>query len=80
MFKKDLLKHKKNPLTQIWEFGVPDFSYGEMIPAAQVFPNNTGGFITTDMENIVHNPLIIDDIAHQISKVTKGVTCMKWID
>jgi hypothetical protein len=46
-----------------------------MIPASQVFPNNTGGFITTDMENIVHNPKIIEDICAQISKVNLPVAC-----
>jgi hypothetical protein len=40
-----------------------------MIPASEVFPNNSGGFITTDMENITYNPNIIDDILSQIDKL-----------
>ena len=72
MFSRRLTKHKKEISTQIWEFGVPDFSVAEMIPARQVFPDNSGGFITTDMQNIMKNPNIINEITAQVEKVTMG--------
>lgn len=54
----------------MWEFGVPDFSYSEMIPASEIFPNNSGGFVTTDMTNIASNPQIIESIHTEVGKVT----------
>lgn len=68
IFSRNLTKHKKEPSTQIWEFGVSNFAEGKMVPAMQVFPNNSGGFVTTDMENIVHNPSIITEISAQVAK------------
>lgn len=64
-----MTRHKKEPSTQIWEFGVPDLSTGDMLPPEQVFPNYSGGFITTDAKNIIHRPGIIDDISEQVAKV-----------
>lgn len=69
-FGRNLTKHKKEAATRMWEFGVPDFSYGEMIPAKEIFPNHSGGFVTTDMSNISSNPLIIQTIYSEIKKVT----------
>ncbi|KAI7903567.1 uncharacterized protein BX663DRAFT_506922 [Cokeromyces recurvatus] len=68
LFNRSMLKHKKEPTTQIWEFGVHDLSSDEIASACEVFPNNTGGFITTDIENIVNNPDIINTISRQIKK------------
>lgn len=75
MFSRNLTKHKKEPSTQIWEFGVPNFAEGKMVPAKQVFPNNSGGFVMTDMENIAHNPSIITDISAQVAKVGPCSLC-----
>ncbi|KAI9254946.1 hypothetical protein EDC94DRAFT_231059 [Helicostylum pulchrum] len=68
-FSRNLTKHKKEAATQIWEYGVPDYSYAEILPASEIFPNHSGGFITTDMENIIHNPAIINIISEEITKV-----------
>ncbi|KAL9543406.1 hypothetical protein MBANPS3_008134 [Mucor bainieri] len=65
---KSLLKHKREPVTQIWEFGVPNFYYGDIKPACEVFPQHSGGFITTDTANIINNPHIIEGIFSQIRK------------
>ncbi|KAF1801846.1 hypothetical protein FB192DRAFT_1374934 [Mucor lusitanicus] len=65
---KNLLKHKREPVTQIWEFGVPNFYYGDIEPACEVFPQHSGGFITTDAVNMVNNPHIIESICSQIKK------------
>lgn len=73
-FSRNLTKHKKEAATQMWEFGVPDFSYSEMIPASEIFPNHSGGFVTTDMKNIVSNPLIIEAIHAEINKVKKEIS------
>jgi hypothetical protein len=48
---------------------VPDLSFAEMIPAVEVFPKNTGGFVTTDAANMIANPDIIDIILAQVRKV-----------
>lgn len=69
MFNKSLLKHKREAGTQLWEFGVPDFSYGEMIPPCQIFPDYSGGFITTDVQNILQNPFIVNTIIEQKNRV-----------
>lgn len=65
-----MTKHKKEAATQIWEYGVPDYSYPEILPACEIFPNHSGGFITTDMENITQNPLIINNIIEEITRVS----------
>ncbi|KAL7310018.1 hypothetical protein PS15m_010827 [Mucor circinelloides] len=65
---KSLLKHKREPVTQIWEFGIPNFYYGDIEPACEVFPQHSGGFVTTDAANIVHNPHIIEGICNQIKR------------
>lgn len=69
IFSRSLLKHKRKSGTQLWEFGVPDYSYGEMIPPCQVFPAYSGGFITTDVQNILQNPFIVNTIIEQKKKV-----------
>ncbi|KAG2204964.1 hypothetical protein INT47_002588, partial [Mucor saturninus] len=68
-FNRNLSKHKKEAATRMWEFGVPDFSYGDMIPAKEIFPKNSGGFVTTDMSNLSSNPLIIQTIHSEINKL-----------
>lgn len=50
---------------------MPDLLVGEVLPACRIFPDNSGGFITTDIQNIVRNPAIIDEISDQIEKVKK---------
>lgn len=69
LFSKSLTRHKKEPSTQLWEFGIPDLSVERMLPPEQVFPNYSGGFITTDATNIICRPSIIDDICNEIEKV-----------
>ncbi|RCH87989.1 hypothetical protein CU097_000789, partial [Rhizopus azygosporus] len=79
IFTKSLTRHKKEPSTQIWEFGVPDLSTGDMLPPEQVFPNYSGGFITTDAKNIIHRPGIIDDISEQVAKLNADTIANgKW--
>ncbi|CEG75061.1 hypothetical protein RMATCC62417_10169 [Rhizopus microsporus] len=79
VFTKNLTRHKKEPSTQIWEFGVPDLSTGDMLPPEQVFPNYSGGFITTDAKNIIHRPDIIDDISEQVAKLNADTIANgKW--
>ncbi|KAI8064024.1 hypothetical protein BDF21DRAFT_466708 [Thamnidium elegans] len=68
-FSRNLTKHKKETATQIWEYGVPDYSYAEILPASEIFPNHSGGFVTTDMENIAHNPAIIGIINEEIARL-----------
>lgn len=48
------------------------------MPACRAFPNNSGGFVTTDVQNIVQNPMIIDDISAQIEKVM-AQDYIKWL-
>ncbi|KAI8085860.1 uncharacterized protein B0P05DRAFT_533999 [Gilbertella persicaria] len=67
-FSRNLLKHKREPSTQIWEFGAPDLSYPDMIPPSPIFPINTGGFVTTDIQNMIDNPSILEKISESISK------------
>ncbi|ORE03671.1 hypothetical protein BCV72DRAFT_244201 [Rhizopus microsporus var. microsporus] len=79
VFTKNLIRHKKEPSTQIWEFGVPDLSTGDMLPPEQVFPNYSGGFITTDAKNIIHRPEIIDDISEQVARLNADTIANgKW--
>ncbi|KAI8881863.1 hypothetical protein K501DRAFT_334427 [Backusella circina FSU 941] len=72
IFSRPLKKHKKEYSTKIWEFGVPDLSYAEMIPAGEVFPKNSGGFVMTDVANIIANPDIIDIIISQVRKFNRN--------
>jgi hypothetical protein len=71
LFSKSLTKHKKEPTTQIWEFGIADLLSGQIMPACRTFPDNSGGFVTTDIHNIIQNPAIIDVISTQIEKVRR---------
>ncbi|KAI7903558.1 uncharacterized protein BX663DRAFT_506891 [Cokeromyces recurvatus] len=67
LFNKRMLTHKKHKETQIWEYGFSDSDLSnEIIPPCQVFPNDTGGYITTDIQNIIHNPSIMSVIDTQI--------------
>ncbi|KAI8991045.1 hypothetical protein BDF20DRAFT_19392 [Mycotypha africana] len=74
VFRKALFKHKKKG-TQIWEFGSSEKSF-KIEPATELFPPFSGGFITTDIKNIVHNPSIINTICDQVEKLnlTPGLT------
>lgn len=69
LFNKQLRKHKKMPSTQIWEYGVPNLSYGGISPPRQVFPFGSGGFVMTDMKNMIEKPSIIQTIIQEMKKV-----------
>ncbi|KAG1140257.1 hypothetical protein G6F37_009837 [Rhizopus arrhizus] len=69
VFSRTLTRHKKEPSSQIWEFGVPNAPTGKIQPLEQVFPNHSGGLVTTDAENILISPFIIDVICEQIEKL-----------
>lgn len=73
VFSRTLTRHKKEPSSQIWEFGVPNAPTGKIQPPEQVFPNHSGGLVTTDAENILLSPFIIDVICEQIEKVRKVI-------
>ncbi|KAI9484067.1 MAG: hypothetical protein EXX96DRAFT_163966 [Benjaminiella poitrasii] len=67
LFNKKMLIHKKHIETQVWEYGFPDSNLkSEIIPPCQVFPKNSGGYLTTDIQNIIQNPVIIDTISNEI--------------
>ncbi|KAI8361715.1 hypothetical protein BD560DRAFT_448852 [Blakeslea trispora] len=67
-FSRNLLKHKREPSTQLWEFGVLDYSCADMIPPSPIFPNNTGGFVTVDIQNIIQQPTIFETLAQTVDK------------
>ncbi|KAG1051925.1 hypothetical protein G6F43_005906 [Rhizopus delemar] len=73
VFSRTLTRHKKEPSSQIWEFGVPNAPTGKIQPPEQVFPNHSGGLVTTDAENILLSPFIIDVICEQIEKLNSDV-------
>ncbi|KAI9272003.1 hypothetical protein BY458DRAFT_166259 [Sporodiniella umbellata] len=66
LLSRTLTRHKKEPLSQLWEFGAPEKEVTRIQPPEQVFPNFSGGFVTTDIENILKNPKILDTICDQI--------------
>ncbi|KAG1457342.1 hypothetical protein G6F56_006631 [Rhizopus delemar] len=71
LFSRPLTRHKKEALSQIWEFGMPNKPLAIIEPPEQVFPKNSGGFVTTDIRNMLIYPNIIDTICEQIEKLNK---------
>ncbi|KAI8338508.1 hypothetical protein BC941DRAFT_21853 [Chlamydoabsidia padenii] len=62
-----LNQERSSTNARIFTFG--QASLAESItPALEVYPKNTGGFITTDIRNILHNPDILDRMVEFVQK------------
>ncbi|KAI7877261.1 hypothetical protein K492DRAFT_209787 [Lichtheimia hyalospora FSU 10163] len=76
---KNLLKLKRGPRPPtFWEFGSSDISDERILPPAQLFPRYCGGFITTDIRNIMNDPKILERIAKAVKSMNKGSVTGEW--
>ncbi|KAI9249274.1 hypothetical protein BY458DRAFT_40957 [Sporodiniella umbellata] len=73
IFSKKLTRHKLERATVLVEFGVPDLTVDTMIPPEIVFPHRSGGFVTTDAKNMLHQPSIINTICDQVEKLNTNL-------
>ncbi|CAO3701284.1 unnamed protein product [Rhizopus stolonifer] len=66
IFSHQLTDRKKEKSTVIIEFGVSELNGESMKPPEVVFPYKTGGFVTTDAENVLEKPQILTEIFEKI--------------
>ncbi|KAI7884078.1 hypothetical protein K492DRAFT_204973 [Lichtheimia hyalospora FSU 10163] len=61
-----------------WEFGIPDLDTPKMQPVKRIFPQYTGGFITTNMQNILEKPSILASIADATRRLNLNPANGEW--
>ncbi|KAI8980280.1 hypothetical protein BDB01DRAFT_797186 [Pilobolus umbonatus] len=67
IFNLHLTQQKMNPNTIIYEIGFPDFLHN-VTPPTLAYPVNTGGYITTDIKNLLANPSLVETIVNAVQQ------------
>ncbi|CDH55289.1 predicted protein [Lichtheimia corymbifera JMRC:FSU:9682] len=76
---KNLLKLKRGPRPPtFWEYGSSDISDERILPPAQLFPRYCGGFVTTDIRNMMEDPKILERIAKAVTTLNRVSATGEW--
>ncbi|CAO3612696.1 unnamed protein product [Cunninghamella blakesleeana] len=78
LFKKSLTLEKFDDNAMIYEFGIYSLADVAIEPMIEVYPKSTGGFITTDVGNILTNPDILDHMVETESKLKEKYQFSEW--
>ncbi|CAO3643895.1 unnamed protein product [Cunninghamella echinulata] len=78
LFQKKLTSEKFASDTRIYEFGVCDITEKTITPMTEVYPKSTGGFITTDINNILNDPNILDRMIEAGNKFKSTYQFSEW--